>query len=195
MTWLKTNSYTITKMLLNQFGIMLLGIILVNSLTAKLPQLSIIASLYTTIFFMYLLYVMTWEQGAKDRIRADNGSMRLDRLCGLKLSLFANIPNFLIVLCLLIGFLFGSCLAQHAWAQGMFGIAHTIAIGWESMYTGFINTILHPETTSSMSVGYLIAYALAPIPPLAASTLGYIMGSHNKRLFGFLGSKNNNKQA
>ena len=98
MNWLKTNSYMIVKMLLNQFGVMLLGIILVNILTAKTPALRIFASLYATLFFMYLLYVMTWEAGAKDRIRADAGYIRLDRLTGLKLSLCANIPNFLLAL-------------------------------------------------------------------------------------------------
>lgn len=190
MTWLKTNSYTITKMILNQFGIMLLGIILVNILTYKMPALMIVASLYASLFFMYLLYVMTWEQGAKDRIRADAGHARLDRLCGLKLSLFANIPNFLIALLLLIGFLFGAKLSQQPWAQGMFGVTHAVAICWESMYTGFINAALDPAATSSMSVGYVIAYALAPLPPLAASTFGYIMGSSNKRIFGFLAAKN-----
>jgi hypothetical protein len=189
MNWFKTNSYTITKMLLNQFGIMLLGIILVNILTAKIPALMIVASLYASLFFMYLLYVMTWEQGAKDRIRADAGYMKLDRLCGLKISLFANIPNFLIALLLLIGFLFGALLAEHAWAQGLFGITHAVAICWESMYTGFINAVLDPAATSSMSVGYVIAYALASLPPLFASALGYIMGSNNKRFFGFFSAK------
>ena len=189
MNWLKTNSYMIVKMLLNQFGVMLLGIILVNILTAKTPALRIFASLYATLFFMYLLYVMTWEAGAKDRIRADAGYIRLDRLAGLKLSLCANIPNFLLALLMVIGFLFGSLFMQEAWAQGMFGIAHVAAVCWESMYTGFINAVLDPEITSSMSVGYVIAYALAPLPLLAASGVGYLMGSSNKRLLGFLSAK------
>jgi Ca2+/Na+ antiporter len=189
MNWFKTHSYTITKMLLNQFGIMLLGIILVNILTAKMPALRIVASLYTSLFFMYLLYVMTWEQGAKDRIRADAGYMKFDRLCGLKLSLFANIPNFLIALLLLIGFLFGTLVSEQTWAQGMFGVTHAVAICWESMYTGFINAVLDPAVTSSLSVGYVIAYVLAPLPPLFASTLGYIMGSNNKRLLGAFSAK------
>ena len=189
MNWLKTNSYNITKMILNQFGSMLLGIILVNILTAKMPALRIVASLYATLFFLYLLYVMTWEQGAKDRIRADAGYMPLDQLCGLKLSLWANLPYFLIVLMLLIGYLFGAQLAAHTWAQGMFGITHAVAICWESMYTGFINAALDPATTSSMSVWYVVAYAIAPLLPLFSSAFGYWMGSENKRLFGFLGAK------
>ena len=185
MTWFKTNSYTITKMLLNQFGVMLLSIILVNILGAKHPTLMVLASIYASVFYMALLYIMTWEQGAKDRIRADGGYIRLDRMMGLKLSLFANIPNFLIALLLLIGFLFST----QVWAQGMFGITHVVAICWESMYTGFINSVLDPAATSSMSVGYVIAYALAPLPALAASTIGYIFGTHNLRIFGAFSAK------
>ena len=178
-----------TYRLINQFGVMLLGIILVNILTSKTPALRIFASLYATLFFMYLLYVMTWEIGAKDRIRADAGLMQLDRLTGLKLSLCANVPNFLLVLLMLIGFLFGSLLSEEVWAQGMFGIAHVIAVCWESMYTGFINAALDPELTSSMSFWYVVAYALAPLPLLFSSTFGYLMGSANRRLFGFLSTK------
>jgi hypothetical protein len=189
MTWFKTNSYTITKMLLNQFGIMLLGIIMVNILTVNMPVWNLLASLYAVGFYMYLLYVMMWEQGAKDAIRAEAGYTRLDRLAGLKLSLFANIPNFLLAFLMLLGLLFGAVLTQQPWAQGMFGISHVIAVCWESMYTGFINAVLDPAATSSMSVGYVIAYALASLPPLFASALGYIMGSNNKRLFGFFSAK------
>lgn len=189
MAWLKTNSYTITKMLLNQFGTMLLGIILVNILTAKISALMIVASLYATLFFMYLLYVMTWEAGAKEHIRAESGRAKLDRLCGLKLSLVASIPNFCIVFFLLLGFLFGALGPQYAWAQGMFGITHAVAICWESMYTGFINAALPPDTTSSLSFWYVVAYALATLPPIFASTFGYLMGAADRRLFGFLGGK------
>lgn len=191
MTWFKTNSYTITKMILNQFGIMLLGIIMVNILTVDMPVWRLLASLYATLFYMYLLYVMTWEQGAKDRIRADGGFMVIDRLTGLKLSLCANLPNFLIALLLLVGFLFGAALTVQPWAQGMFGIAHVLGICWESMYTGFINAVLDPQTTSSMDPGYVVAYLLTPLPALLASTLGYLMGSENKRIFGFLATKKN----
>jgi hypothetical protein len=57
------------------------------------------------------------------------------------------------------------------------------------MYTGFINAVLDPATTSSMSVWYVVAYAIAPLLPLLSSAFGYWMGSENKRLFGFLGAK------
>ncbi len=185
MSWFKTNSYSVTKMILNQFGIAVMSLLLIT-VTVEHNELMLIASFYSAIFYVVLLYMMTWELGAKDRIRADARLSGFDSWHGVKLSLVANIPNFLIALFMLIGFLFGNCITEEAWAQGMYGITHTIAVLWESMYTGFINTFLDPETVSSLSPLYFLAYCLTPLPAILASGFGYLMGGHNRRIFGSL---------
>ncbi len=189
MRWLKTNSYTITKMLLNQFGVMLMGIILVNILTRKQPTLMLLASIYATVFYLILLYIMTWEQGAKDQIRVESGRAKPDRLAGLKLSAVANLPNFLLALLLLFSFLFGANGPCYLWAQTMFGVTRTVAVMWQSMYTGFINFLLPPDVIFELSGFYVLAYFLTPLPAMAASTFGYCMGRCNRRIFGFLSAK------
>lgn len=183
MTWFREQSYQIVRMLLYQFGIAILGIILVSA-ASKWSNILLIVSIYAVGFYMALLYTMTWELGAKDRIRADAGIVRFDGATGAKIALCAALPNGLILLFLVIGYLFGSLVGEASWAQAMFGIAHAVAIVWESMYTGFIQNALPPATTSSLSVGYVVAYALTILPAIGASVFGYAMGSHGKRIFG-----------
>ncbi len=189
MTWFKTNSYSIVKMILNQFGVAVMSLMLIT-ITQTRAELMLLACLYAAIFYVILLYMMTWELGAKDRIRADARIVPFDAWHGVKLSLAANIPNFLIAVFLGIGYLFGVMLVEEGWAQAMFGIAHTVGVVWEAMFTGLINTFIDPATVSSLSPLYILAYCLTPLPAVAASVLGYAMGSHNRRIFGALfGSK------
>ena len=187
MTWFKNNSYAIVKMMIYQFGVAILGIILTFA-TIEKDSLMLMVSIYTVVFYVILLYMMTWEIGAKERIRADAGIVRFDRFDGIKLSLCANIPNFLILLLYFIGFLFGVVLAEHGWAQGMVAVMHTVGIVWESMYTGIIRSLI-PDAASSLSGWYVLAYALTPLPSILASALGYGLGSRNKRIFGKLTGK------
>jgi len=105
MTWFKTNSYSIVKMILNQFGVAVMSLMLIT-ITQTRKELMLVAALYATVFYLILLYMMTWELGAKDRIRADAKIVPFDALQGVKLSLAANLPNFLIALLMGIGYLF-----------------------------------------------------------------------------------------
>lgn len=188
MNFLKKNSYSIVRMVLDQFGIMIFAIILTAAASSQNETartgLMLAVSIYSTLFYMALLYILTWECGAKDRIRVDGGRERRDLLAGLKMSLLANIPNFLIVLLLVIGFLFGAAWGEAAWAQTMFAITHGVAkLAWESMYTGIVIALLPPASVSAISPLYILAYTLTILPALGASTFGYLMGYHNKKIF------------
>lgn len=185
MTWFKTNSYSIVKMILNQFGVAIMSLMLIT-ITQTRKELMLVAALYATVFYLILLYMMTWELGAKDRIRADAKIVPFDALQGVKLSLAANLPNFLIALLMGIGYLFGVFFLEEGWAQGMFGIAHTVGVVWEAMFTGLINSVIDPAAVSSLSPLYILAYFLIPLPAIGASALGYAMGSHDRRIFGSL---------
>lgn len=188
MNFLKKNSYAIVKMLLNQFGIMIFAIILTAAASSAQNEatrngLMLAISIYSVLFYMALLYNMTWECGAKDRIRVDGGRDRRDLLAGLKMSLLAGIPNFLIVLLLLIGYLFGAAWGEAAWAQTMFAITHGVAkLAWESMYTGIVIACLPPASVSAISPLYILAYTLTILPALGASVFGYLMGYYNRKI-------------
>ena len=188
MTFFKENSYNIVKMMLYQFGMMIFGLI-VTMAASKSGMLQLTVSIYATLMYVALLYMMTWDCGAKDHIRVNGGYIRADRLSGLKMSLMANIPNFIILFFLLLGYLFGVALSEQAWAQGMFIIAHGAGVVFQAMYTGIVNTLV-PPSGSALSGMYLVAYLLTPLPSIAASCFGYEMGWRERRLFGFLSGKN-----
>ena len=191
MTFFKDNSYTIVKMMLYQFGMTLMGMITaLAAVSSKNNALLLLVSLYSSILYLALLYMMTWDLGGKDHIRADAGIVKADRYAGLKLSLWANLPNFLVTLFIGIGYLFGEVLGAAPWAQTMFGIAHTFGLVAQSMYYGIIELLIPSATTVATSGAYLVAYALTPLPAIAICTFGYLMGYHDRRLFGFMGKKN-----
>ena len=119
MTFFKDNSYNIVRMMLYQFGMTILGAITAMA-AQKHATLFLIVSIYASVFYIGLLYSTTWDLGGKDRIRADAGRIRGDRTAGLKMALFANIPNFLVLLLVAVGFVFGSLLGDASWAQSMF---------------------------------------------------------------------------
>lgn len=184
MTFFKDNSYNIVKMFLYQFGMTFFGMI--TSMAAQNNAgLFLTVSIYATVFYLGLLYVMTWELGAKERIRADAGYVAADRLAGLKMSLFAAIPNFIVFLLIAVGYVFGVAVMQAAWAQSMFVVGHGIGVVIQAMYNGIVNFLI-PASGSSLSSAYLITYAVTPLPAIAFSTFGYLMGWSNRRLFGFL---------
>ena len=187
MTFFKDNSYNIVKMMLYQFGMTVLGAITSMAAISN-SGLFLAVSIYATVLYLGLLYVMTWDLGGKDRIRVDAGHARADKLSGLKMALFANIPNFIIFLLIAVGFLFGTALSQASWAQGMFVVGHAIGKIIQAMYNGIVLAII-PASGSALSGAYLIAYALTPLPGIIASTLGYLMGYHDRRLFGWVSFK------
>ena len=191
MTWLKNNSYAITRLILYQFGIAILGIILITA-TSSRGGLAAMVSSYAVIFYLILLYMATWEDGAKHRIHAETKHLPVDSMMGLKLSLCANVPNFILAFLMLVGYLFGAVFCEAAWAQTTFVVSHTIAVLWEAMYTGIVNTLIDPEGVSYLSHYYLIAYAILPVFSLGASTLGYFLGAHDKRIFFFIKGKKKN---
>ena len=94
MKFFKENSYNILKMLLNQLGIGILALVMTMA-THQNDQLYFLTSIFCIIFYLYLLYTMTYDLGEKDKPAIDAGRKPFDRFKGLKISLFANAINIL----------------------------------------------------------------------------------------------------
>ena len=94
MKFLKENSYNIVKMLLNQLGIGILALVMTMA-THQNDQLYFLTSIFCIIFYLYLLYTMTYELGEKDKPAIDAGRKPFDKLKGLKISLAANAINII----------------------------------------------------------------------------------------------------
>ena len=162
-------SYGIIKMFVNQFAIAIFGAVLTLATAATHNSFLIVGvSVFSIIFYLFLIYTMTWEIGAKDRISVDCGKKPYRPHTGLWLSLLANVPNLLIALLFAISQPF--CQTER-WAGNMHAILLAISIFLEGMYYGIISRFDH----------FWLLYFLIVIPALLTAWFSYFMGFKNKR--------------
>lgn len=171
-------SYSIIKMFVNQFAISLFGLILAMLTTAvDHTVLTIVASAFSIAFYLFLIYTMTWEIGAKDRIAVDYGKMKYRPHTGLLMSLVANIPNFLLAILYTIAYPF---MGTHRWAGNMNAILNLISAILEGMYRGLLTVIMLPSGRPLLNAWW--SYFLIIVPALITSWLAYIAGFKNFRM-------------
>lgn len=101
MTMFADPRYETAKLFLNQIVMSVFGLVTVMATTASVP-LTIICAVLGIGLYVFLIYNMMWEIGAKDRIKADAGRYEYSAFKPMKMALIAGIPNFAAgTLCLL----------------------------------------------------------------------------------------------
>jgi len=172
LNFLKDNSYTIFKMLVNQIGMTIFGIVL-SMATSQNDTLHLIASIFSILFYMVLLYTMTWDIGYEEKNRIDHQRLKYRPLKGFYMSLVANIPNLIFGILFVVGRLSirvfdteGIPLSP-AWAVNMMGVAKTLISFLEGMYNGLL-------VVAFGNAAY--AHLLIVLPALVTCTLAYIAG-------------------
>ncbi len=195
MRFLKENSYDIIKLYVNQIGIMIFSLFLTTAVgliqdTALSNNLSLAVSIFAILFFFVLIYYVTWEIGATDKIRIDGGRLEPFKLKGLLLGTLANLPNIVLSVMTLL------FLSLHLGSgnEGMytaFVVLNLILRFHCSMYLGLISFVTPPAVvndTPDLQV-YLIQSILFVVIPLVSGLvthLAYTLGSRDKKIFGFL---------
>ena len=140
----REHSYSVVKMFLYQFAISIFGTTLAfASSGANNQTLLIISSIFSIIFYLFLLYTMTWDIGAKEKIRVEAGRGNNDPLVGLYMSVAANVPNIVIAVLMTVGYIFGNENGAFAyeWAGGLCGVCRAISLFLQGMYVGVLNVI------------------------------------------------------
>ena len=178
----KENSYQIVRCMINQLGITVFALV-ISTVTQKSASWLLAGSIFATLFYLFLLYTIMWEQGAKDILRIEGGRASLDRLYGFKIAVCANLPNFLLGLLTLIGFILWDPMVglELSWASGLYGIPSLIISLFEAMYIGILKWII-PTGSFQYLVG-AIAYLLSPVPAILVCGGAYFLGIKNIRLF------------
>ena len=93
----RDHSYDMVKMFLNQFATAIFGFSLVLATEkAQNTVLRNITSVAAILFYLFLLYTMTWELGFRDRVGVLHGTKPNRPWKGALISLFANSINFLL---------------------------------------------------------------------------------------------------
>lgn len=177
----KTNSSMISKMFIQQIGIAFLGFLLNSAASVSGNRSLILAfSIFSVVFYLFLIYVHIWEFGSHDKIRIEAGRMKFDPFKGLKACLIANIPNILFAVLSLVGYLFidrsliddAGNLYSPKWAVALHAVAHIIGIFLQSMYNG-IGTWLGIDI-------YPYFLFIIILPSLLTAFLGYYFGTKEK---------------
>ena len=93
MTMFSDPKYETAKLFLNQIVMSVFGLVTVMATTASVP-LTILCAVLGIGLYIFLIYNMMWEIGAKDRIRADAGRYEYSAFKPFKMGLIAGCVNF-----------------------------------------------------------------------------------------------------
>ena len=171
------HSYSMVKMFLNQFAIAVFGFVLV--LVSGLAQnvgLRNATSVGAILFYLFLLYTMTWEIGFHDRIAVEHQKKKKNNFRGALISLCANIPNFIFAIFVMLASLLNSPVLSNigAWCS-------TFALFLEGMYTGLLVNHVGGAPLNS----YWFVYFLLPLPAILTCGLAYNLGVRDIKFTSF----------
>ena len=162
-------SFYAVKMFVNQFAVSLLGLtmsLVFFGLKESNPTVStigqLISSISAVIFYLFLIYNMTWNLGYEDHIAVGHGKREYRPLNGLYISLLANSLNFILAL------------------LALFGIALGLgAIFIEGMYAGIMLTVANALDGAIPKFMYFAI--IVPVIPVAS--ISYYLGLKDIRFF------------
>lgn len=173
---MREHSYHIVKMMLNQFGTAVFGFALaVAAGKAQNAVLRNVTSVFAILFYLFLLYVMTWEIGFKDKTAVEHGRKPFRPLMGLYLSLAANAVNFLFAVFITLATFF-----DVGFLSTVGGISASAAVLLEGMYSGIlVNPVAGAPLNSYWWVWFLIT-----VPSMLTCLAAYLMGIKDKKFTG-----------
>ena len=185
----KQYSYNVIKDLLNQFAISIFGALLALATSAaESNTLSIVVSVFSIVFYLFLVYTTTWEIGAKDRISVDVGKKAYRPHNGLLISAVSNIPKFVIALLFIVA---AYLVTNESVATTMNVILRLAYMLLGGMYTGLMMSVKINAAGATM-VSAWWAYLVFIIPALLVSWVAYFAGFKNFRLIAPLFDKKKN---
>lgn len=166
--FLKDHSYDMLKMFLNQFATAIFGFSLaIAASKAENITLRNITSIGAIIFYMFLLYSMTWELGFKDRVAVSHGLKRNIPYKGALISLCANSINLIFAL-----FIMLATLIPVEFLGNIGAFCKGAAVVLEGMYSGLLSNTVGGVALHS----YWFMYFIIPLPAILICGLAYFLG-------------------
>jgi len=169
--------YSGVRMFVDQFAIALFGVSLVIAVSGledeKYNWLIYAVSVFSVLFYMVLIYSIPWNHGAKDRISVDYKKKDKNLLLGLYMGLTANIPNMLIAVL--------TAIFTFAGSESAAAGTRAIGVAIQGMYLGILQ--LKIGDTPLNACWWMLFVVM--LPSILLSTLAYIIGFHNIRVFKF----------
>lgn len=174
-------------MFVNQLGMTIFGLALSAS-TGQNNTLFLISSIFAILFYLTLLYTMTWDIGFEEKTRISGNRLQYKPMKGFFISLCANILNLLLGILITVGFYAATSYTTNSagfispsapeFFVNLYGIAKGIAILLEGMYAGVINLLFKNSPW---------IYIVITLPSMLVCTVAYIMGVKGKHFTKLLG--------
>lgn len=181
-------SYSVVKMFINQLAIAIFGTSLAFATSIahgdseSFDTFTLIVSIFSAIFYLFLIYNVAWEIGAKDKISVDVKKKPYRPYLGFLLSLLANIPNLILTTIYAITSFHGGNNAQ--------GILRLICSFINGMYFGMLSVLRIPYNGEWKQLhAFWLSFVIVVIPAILTSGIAYYLGHRNFRFFGFLTQK------
>jgi len=180
----RERSYDMVKMFLNQFATAIFGVVLaIAAQKAENTVLRNLTSAFAVLFYLFLLYTMTWEIGYGEKVRIEGKRLRYVPLKGLYMSIVANLPNLILGILTMIGYYGASTFnetlqpASPEWAVNLYGVAKILATFLQAMYSGIVGLLPTQPWI----------FIVITFPAMITCMIAYIMGVKGHQLFRFLG--------
>ena len=186
----KDNGAHIAKLFVYQFALTVFGLLLYTvSKYSQNPAIVIGISVFSVLFYLFIIYTNIWDIGARDKIRIAGKRLQERPLHGLWLGIAANVPNYILAIASAIGFL---CIDRGAltadgkftspeWAVNLYGVAHTVGSYLNGTFLGITETL--------NVFNYPWTLFVITLPQILASALGYYLGTKEK--FPIIAEKHN----
>lgn len=197
MKFFKDNSYDIVKLLLNQIGIAIFSLAVYVAPSADegsfFSKFAIYLSLLAIIFYFVLIYMTAWDFGIKDKMRIESGKLEPVKYKGIKLAVWANIPNFLLS-GLAIIFMLCYFASSNEVLYSLFFTFNLFIRFTSAMFLGFIQAVFAflKDNNDLYYTWQTVGYFVAPVFTILVTHLGYELGKRDIRIFGFISSNKNN---
>lgn len=160
----------ITQCVIGLFG----NIIALAGVKAESNALTLATSIFSILFYVFLIYTSVWEIGSQDKPAIDGGREKLSPLTGLFISLGAHIPTFLFSVVYIA--LFPIATKAEGVASTVCGLSKVFLSFINGMYTGIMSVI---TIGGSPLHSYWFSYIIAAIPAILVTMLAYINGARD----------------
>ena len=170
----KKYSFAMVKLFVTQCVIGLFGNILaLFSVSIKSTPTTIALSIFSILFYFFLVYITVWEIGSKELPAIEAGRMKRSDLTGLWIGLGAGIPNLALALIHAVCLPFAN---SSRILSGVCGISRVATLFIHGMYTSIMSIIKIGDTALNTQWW---AYFIICIPAILVAWGSYSLGSRD----------------
>lgn len=162
----------VTHVALAVFSIMCTAPLLVTNTednATTVNGIAIIASVFVFAFYYFLIRSQLWTLGAKNKISAEGGRMKLCPLAGLYMGLVAALPSFILNAVYIISSFYG----DYAGVSSIFTTTAFLEALWDA-----------PALGLRIATGSPFAYLASSVLPTIFAGIAYYCGTKEFALFG-----------